>query len=71
MPRTVHVKDSASRKSGKADSVLFMPREDYKACIDGLLSQGIDRNEAVETLKLGMRELHCIPTRQQPQVVAA
>lgn len=42
-------------------SALFLSKDDYKACIDGLMGQGIEHGDAVETLKVGLRQANGRP----------
>lgn len=44
-----------------SQSDFYVPLDQYQSWIDGLLSQGIDRKDAVETLKVGVRQLRGAP----------
>lgn len=61
------VQRRASRKSktkqfaGPNGSGLFLEKDVYAACIDGLMDQGLDHKEAVETLRIGMRQANGRP----------
>lgn len=37
-------------------SVLFIPRDEYNLCIEGMLAQGLDRTDAITTLRVGIRQ---------------
>lgn len=50
MPRQKLVSDAAK------SSVLYLDETEYKYAIDGMMAQGIEHAEAVETLKVGMRQ---------------
>lgn len=39
-----------------ASSAVFLAQDEYKRHIEGLMSQGIDRADAVDTMKIGIRE---------------
>lgn len=58
-------KKSRGKKAAKPalsnSSTLFMDKESYKACIDGLMGQGLDREDAIETLKVGIRQANGRP----------
>ena len=45
-------------------SVLFIPRDEYNLCIEGMLAQGLDRTDAVATLRVGIRQANgrAVPT---------
>lgn len=51
---------SAAKRYNK-NSVLYMDKETYKASIDALMEQGLDREDAVETLKVGIRQANGRP----------
>lgn len=61
-------KSAAGRKSG-ATSFLYLDKEVYKASIDGLMAQGLDREDAVETLKVGIRQANGRPV--PPELLGA
>jgi hypothetical protein len=44
-----------------AQSTLFMSKDTYKAAIQGLRDQGLEHDDAVETLKVGIREANGKP----------
>jgi len=50
MPRKKLVSDA------EKSSVLYLDKTEYKYAIDGMMAQGIEHAEAVETLKVGMRQ---------------
>lgn len=39
----------------------FFTKDSYSTMMHGLLDQGIDRDDAIETLKLGLREANGLP----------
>lgn len=56
------VRPKAPAKSAAASSpTVFLHKEAYKACMDGLLAQGLDREDAIETLKVGIRQANGRP----------
>jgi hypothetical protein len=46
-------------------SVLYLDKEQYKASIDGLMAQGIEHADAVDTLKIGIRQANGKPVPMQ------
>lgn len=52
-------KKTAAKKGGL--SILFLAKEEYNACIDGMMAQGLDREDAIETLKVGIRQANGRP----------
>jgi hypothetical protein len=54
----------AKKGADKPKSILYMEKNAYKALIQGLKDQGIEHDDAVETLKVGMREANGIPVPQ-------
>lgn len=52
---------AAARKSGSTQSSLYMDKETYKRCIEGLTAQGLDQKDAVATLSVGLREANGRP----------
>ncbi len=56
-------KTSKARKTAASagQSTLFLNKDTYNACIDGLMGQGLDREDAVETLKVGIRQANGRP----------
>ncbi len=44
---------------------LYMDKEEYNATIQGLVDQGLDREDAVLTLKVGMRQANGKPLPQE------
>lgn len=45
-------------------SKLFLEKEEYNRCIEGLVAQGIDRKEAVETLSIGLKQANGVPVKE-------
>ncbi|KWU19195.1 hypothetical protein [Burkholderia cenocepacia] len=73
-------KAKAKRFTSASGSGLYLDKDVYSACIDGLMDQGLDHKEAVETLRVGMRqangrpvplELLAIPAANSPSMLAA
>jgi hypothetical protein len=60
-PRRASRKSKAKRFTGAKGSGLFLDNDVYAACIDGLMDQGLDHKEAVETLRVGMRQANGRP----------
>ena len=60
MPRAKSTMSSASKATSQKSS-LYMSRTQYKATIQGLRDQGLDHTDAVETLKVGIREANGKP----------
>lgn len=52
---------SRKPKARYSNSGLYLDNDVYAACIDGLQDQGIDHKEAVETLRIGMRQANGRP----------
>lgn len=52
---------SRKPKARYSNSGLYLDNDVYAACIDGLRDQGIDHKEAVETLRIGMRQANGRP----------
>jgi hypothetical protein len=50
------------------NSAIFLPRDEYKRHIDGLMAQGLDREDAIHTLKVGIREANgrTVPANLSP-----
>lgn len=46
-------------------SVLYIDKEQYKASIDGLMAQGLEHADAVDTLKIGIRQANGKPVPLQ------
>lgn len=44
-------------------SKLFLDKKEYNECIEGLMAQGLDRKEAIETLSIGLRQANGIPVK--------
>lgn len=57
-------KVTGSKRSNK-NSVLYMDKAAYKASIDSLMAQGLDREDAVETLKVGLRQANGRPVPEE------
>jgi hypothetical protein len=55
----------AAKKKAKAvkapNSAIFLEKDDYKALIAGLMDQGIEHGDAVDTIKVGLRQANGIP----------
>jgi hypothetical protein len=54
-------KAPARQKRKVVNSPLFLEKDAYKALIGGLMDQGLDHADAVETIKVGMRQANGIP----------
>lgn len=53
---------AASRKANPATkSPLYLGKDEYNAMIEGLMDQGLDREDAIETLKVGIRQANGRP----------
>lgn len=50
-----------TRTTKSRESATYLPRHEYKACIDGLMGQGLDHADAVDTLKIGLRQANGLP----------
>lgn len=50
-----------ARKATATKSGLYLPKEEYDAAIDGLMAQGLDREDAVLTLRVGIRQANGRP----------
>lgn len=48
-------------RTAKATSNLYMDKATYKAAIQGLRDQGLEHDDAVLTLKVGIREANGKP----------
>jgi hypothetical protein len=46
-------------------SVLYLDKDQYKASIDGLMAQGLEHADAVDTLKIGIRQANGKPVPMQ------
>jgi hypothetical protein len=46
-------------------SVLYMDKTQYKAAIDSLMAQGLEHADAVDTLKVGIRQANGRPVPLQ------
>ena len=58
----VSKKSRSTRKSKVIPkSPLYLDNDEYNACMEGLMSQGIDREDAIETLKVGIRQANGRP----------
>ncbi len=69
--QAVVAKKSAKRKAKPAvKSLLYMEKTAYKALIQGLMDQGIDHADAVETIKVGLREANGIPVSKNLRMAA-
>ena len=65
---------AARKKAVKAvvlNSAIFLPRDEYKAHIDGLMAEGLDREDAIHTLKVGIREANGRPVPRELQALDA
>lgn len=51
----------AAKPALSNSSTLFLDKESYKTCIDGMMGQGLDREDAIETLKVGIRQANGRP----------
>lgn len=51
----------AARKAAMEKSPLYLSKDKYKECIDGLMAQGLEHKDAVETLKVGLRQANGRP----------
>lgn len=49
-----------AKKTTTKKSSLYLDRSKYSAMVKGLTDQGIDRSEAIETLKIGLRQANGI-----------
>lgn len=54
-------KKAPAKKAAAAKSPLYLAKDTYKALINGLMDQGLEHADAVETLKVGLREANGIP----------
>lgn len=50
-----------AKKVGKA----FMPKAQYSEMVKGLMDQGLDRDDAIQTLKVGLRQANGLPVPQE------
>lgn len=48
-----------------AGSAVFLPPDTYTAHIEGLMGQGLERGDAVDTLKVGIREANGLRVSKQ------
>jgi len=46
-------------------SALYIDKDQYKASIDGLMAQGLEHADAVDTLKVGIRQANGKPVPMQ------
>ena len=53
--------NTRTASSKAASSPLYLPRDVYKASIDGLRAQGLEHADAVDTLKVGLRQANGYP----------
>lgn len=60
MPR----KSAAASRAAKKPSSGLLPLPQYKALIEGLMSQGLPHADAVETLSAGLRQANGRPVRE-------
>lgn len=51
-------------------SVLYLDKAEYKASIDGLMAQGLEHADAVDTLKVGIRQANGKPVAMQLMLAA-
>ncbi|MNR71419.1 hypothetical protein D3C71_20340 [compost metagenome] len=51
----------SARQAARENSPLFMAKDEYKHCIDGLMAQGLEHRDAVDTLKVGLRQANGRP----------
>ncbi|VTU42607.1 MULTISPECIES: hypothetical protein [unclassified Variovorax] len=58
-------KKAAASKSAPSASGLYLGKELYKQTIDGLRAQGLDQQDAVDTLRVGLREANGRPVPVQ------
>lgn len=73
-PLGTPAKTPARKKAVKPavlNSAIFLPRDEYKAHIDGLMAEGLDREDAIHTLKVGIREANGRPVPRDLQVLDA
>ena len=50
---------SATARPAKPNS--FFSKENYSGMVHGLVDQGLERDDAIETLKVGLREANGLP----------
>lgn len=63
------VKKPKAPKKAAAVSPLYLDKATYKSNVDGLMGQGLDHQDAVETLRVGLRQANGRPL--PPGLVAA
>jgi hypothetical protein len=62
--KPIVVKPAAKKKAKTAkapNSAIFLEKDVYKGLIAGLMDQGIEHGDAVDTLKVGLRQANGIP----------
>lgn len=64
-------KKAVAKKAVAAKGKLYLAKDTYKAMIAGLMDQGLEHADAVETLKVGMREANGIPVPSHLRVNAS
>jgi hypothetical protein len=57
----VKTRKAKSTKKAKPTGHLYFDKSTYKEFIAGLMDQGLDHADAVETLKVGLRQANGIP----------
>lgn len=54
-------KAATGKANRKPNSPLYLSKPEYDACIEGMMAQGLDRDDAVQTLKVGIRQANGRP----------
>ncbi len=54
-------KAATAKANRKPNSPLYLSKPEYDACIEGMMAQGLDRDDAVQTLKVGIRQANGRP----------
>lgn len=61
---TIQPKAKPTKKKAVIKSPLYLAKDTYKELIAGLMDQGLEHADAVETIKVGLREANGIPVPQ-------
>ena len=54
-------KPVSKKTTARTKGFLYVPKEQYNELIEGLMAQGLDRDDAVLTLKVGLRQANGRP----------
>lgn len=71
-PATAKPAAKKKAKIAKApNSAIFLEKDAYKALVAGLMDQGLEHGDAVDTLKVGLRQANGIPVPMTLMMSAA